>query len=42
MWQHELECARPGSTPLTGEARAWMFFQPVPAKVVLPMPRPER
>lgn len=42
MWQHGLELAR--SRQLAGDrrGRAWMFFQPIPAEVLLPPPQPER
>jgi hypothetical protein len=42
MWQRELAIAQ--SRQLVGDrpGRAWMFFEPVPAKVSLPSPRPER
>lgn len=42
MWQRGLELAR--SRQLAGGrlGRAWMFFQPSPAQVILPPPQPER
>lgn len=41
MWRQELQRAQ--SRQLAGDrrGRAWMFFQPVPAEVLLPSPRPE-
>jgi hypothetical protein len=42
MWQRELERAQYRQHAGDRLGRAWMFFQPVPAAVVLPQPRPER
>jgi hypothetical protein len=41
MWQRELTIAQSQQHSGGRLGRAWMFFQPVPAKVVLPPPRPE-
>src|SRR6185437_38973 len=41
MWRDELERARAGQRSVDRLTHAWMFFQPDPAKVVLPEPRPE-
>jgi len=41
MWQRELTIAQSQQHSSGRLGRAWMFFQPVPAKVVLPPPRPE-
>jgi hypothetical protein len=42
MWQTELQLARSGQRAGHRPGRAWMFFQPIPAHVSLPSPRPER
>lgn len=42
MWQRELEAAQSRQYSGGRLARAWMFFQPVPAKVRLPLPSRER
>jgi hypothetical protein len=42
MWRDELERARAGQRSVDRLTRAWMFFHPDPAKVVLLEPRPER
>jgi|GEM_PF-1933342 len=42
MWQHELDIAQSRQRSGGRDRRAWMFFQPVPAKVSLPPPLPER
>jgi len=41
MWQRELTIAQSQQHSGGRLGRAWMFFQPVPAKVVLPPVRPE-
>jgi len=41
MWQRELTIAQSQQHSGGRLGRAWMFFQPVPAKVVLPPPRLE-
>lgn len=41
MWQGELEIAQSRQHSGGRLERAWMFFQPIPARVVLPPPRPE-
>lgn len=41
LWQGELERARSRQHSDNRLGRAWMFFQPVPAKVDIPPPRPE-
>jgi hypothetical protein len=41
MWERELTIAQSQQHSGGRLGRAWMFFQPVPAKVVLPSPRPE-
>jgi hypothetical protein len=40
MWQLELERAQSGQHVGDRRGRAWMFFQPIPAKVVIPPPKP--
>jgi hypothetical protein len=42
MWQRELERAQSGQHVGGRLGRAWMFFQPIPARMVLPQPWPER
>jgi hypothetical protein len=42
MWQRELETAQKRQYSGGRLGRAWMFFQPIPARVTLPRPRPER
>lgn len=39
-WQKELHRADAGRLSGNRLGRAWMFFQPVPARVTLPTPRP--
>lgn len=41
MWQRELKIAQSRQHSGDRLGRAWMFFQPIPAKVLLPSPRPE-
>ncbi len=41
-WQRELRAARNRQRAGGRGGRAWMFFQPVPARAALPLPRPER
>jgi hypothetical protein len=41
MWQQELQDAQDRQHASGRRGRAWMFFQPVPAKVLLPPPEPE-
>lgn len=40
VWQQELELARSGQFAGGRLERAWMFFQQVPAEVLIPSPRP--
>jgi hypothetical protein len=42
MWRRELRLAQSTQHADDRPGRAWMFFQPIPAKVSLPSPRPER
>jgi hypothetical protein len=42
MWQLELDGAKSGQKEGDRLGRAWMFFHPDPAEVVLPQPPPER
>jgi hypothetical protein len=41
MWQRELESAQSRQHADDRLGRAWMFFQPDPAEVILPRPQPE-
>jgi hypothetical protein len=41
MWQRELEVAQSRQHSGDRLGRAWMYFQPIPANVLLPSPRPE-
>jgi hypothetical protein len=41
VWQRELNMAQSRQHSGGRLGRAWMFFQPVPAKVLLPLPRLE-
>jgi hypothetical protein len=41
MWHRELQLAQSRQHAGDRPGRAWMFFQPIPAKVSLPPPRPE-
>jgi hypothetical protein len=41
MWQRELKSAQSRQHSRSRLGRAWMFFQPIPAKVLLPPSRPE-
>lgn len=41
IWQRELEIAQSRQHSGGRLGRAWMFFQPIPKKVVLPSPQPE-
>jgi hypothetical protein len=42
MWQRELQLAQSRQHADDRPGRAWMFFQPIPAKVSLPSPPPEQ
>jgi hypothetical protein len=42
MWRRELENSQDRQHANGRPGRAWMFFQPIPAKVLLPSPWPER
>jgi hypothetical protein len=42
MWRAELERARAGQQSVDRLTRAWMFFHPDPARVVLYEPQPDR
>lgn len=42
LWQNELKTAQSQQHSGGRLGRAWMFFQPIPARVFLPSPRPER
>jgi hypothetical protein len=42
MWQRELKRAQSGQYAGDRLGRAWMFFQPIPAEMVLPTPWPEQ
>ena len=41
IWGRELKLAQPRQHTGNRLGRAWMFFQPIPAEVVLPQPQPE-
>jgi len=41
MWRRELQLAQSRQLADDRPGRVWMFFQPVPAEVFLPSPRPE-
>jgi hypothetical protein len=41
MWRQELQLAHSQQLDGGRPGRAWMFFQPIPAEVLLPPPRPE-
>jgi hypothetical protein len=41
MWRRELGRARSRQTSGGRRERAWMYFQPIPAEVSLPSPRPD-
>src|SRR5258708_25516768 len=41
MWQRELKIAQSWQHSGGRVGRAWMFFQPIPAKLLLPSPRHE-
>lgn len=42
VWQRELKIAQSRQHSGDRLGRAWMFFQPIPAMVLIPSPRPER
>jgi hypothetical protein len=42
MWRRELQLVQSRQLADDRLGRAWMFFQPIPAKVALPSPPPER
>lgn len=42
LWQAELDRARAGQQSVDRRTRAWMFFHPDPAKVVIAEPQPDR